>query len=191
MTRLSEKTALEIGKVIERGLVTEEMGQDLLAKAGNPILTLLHTDVPIDPTCGSETIAKAKETFPGFIDSNFVEWDIDKNGGAAATDAARVKVYEMNPEKRAKATFAEMFESLGEPDELVLTQGQIIGFCEQHRDLLRSDGCATFFLFRVGDESFVAHVRVDSDGLRVYVDRFGLDYRWYAVSRHRLVAPQL
>ena len=85
-----------------------------------------------------------------------------------------------------------MFGSLGtDLDKLCLTQHQIKTFCEVHKEWLRKDGYATFFLFKVDEQFFVAHVRVSSVGLGVHVFRFGLDDVWYAEYSHRMVVPQL
>ena len=90
------------------------------------------------------------------------------------------------------ATFAQMFGSLkADLDKLCLTQHQIKTFCEKHQNLLRADGYGTFFLFKGEGQFFVADVRVRSDGLRVYVYRFGYDFVWHAGGRHRVVVPQL
>jgi len=74
-------------------------------------------------------------------------------------------------------------------DKLVLTQAQIIRFCEKHPTWLRQEGHATFFLTKVGGEYFVVSVRVFSGGLNVSVDRFEDGDVWDAGCRHRLVSP--
>jgi hypothetical protein len=188
MAKATAQTLLALGQLVETGQLTDEMLRDLLAKTANPILTLLHADVEIGSTCGWETIAKADEVFAGYLDADFTNWGTDKRG--VATGVARVKVYEMDPEKRDSATFAEMFGSLGDLDHLVLSQGQNIWFCEHRRDLLRADGYGTFFLFKVGDEYFVADVRVGGRELEAGVSRLDYDGRWPAGYRHRLVVPQ-
>jgi hypothetical protein len=77
-------------------------------------------------------------------------------------------------------------------NKLVMTQSQIIQFVQKHRKWLRTDGYATFFLFKVGDEFFVADVFFNDDGrLEVYVYRFSDDDVWRAEVRHRIVIPQL
>lgn len=138
-------------------------------------------------TCdGSQTIATAKETFKSGIDGDFKNWGTNKPG--ASTQKTAVQVHEMVKD----ATFAQMFGSLGtDLDKLCLTQHQIKTFCEVHKNWLRTDGYGTFFLFKVEDQFFVAHVYVYSDGLRVYVYRLGYDFVWYAEYRLRVVVPQL
>jgi len=195
MTRLTEKTALEIGKLIGNGQFTEEMGQDLLAKAGNPILTLVEDGVALGPTCGYETIARAKRVFTGGIYyHNCTAEDIDV-ADEQGTESRPGQVYEMDPRKCASATFEEIFTTFGAPGRAAVSQGEIIMFCKKTPHLLRRDGYGTLFLFEVKkngeSQYFVAYVRVDSGPLEVYVYRFGNGRRWHAGYRHRLVVPQL
>ncbi len=137
-------------------------------------------------TCdGTKTIATAKETFKSGIDSDFKNWDTNKPGNS--TQKTSVQVRELVKD----ATFAQMFGSLGtDLDKLCLTQHQIKLFCEVHKDWLRKDGYATFFLFKVDEQFFVAYVLVSSGGLYVCVYRFELDYVWDAEYSSRVVVPQ-
>jgi hypothetical protein len=73
----------------------------------------------------------------------------------------------------------------------VLTQCQITEFCSNNQKYLRKDGWATFFLFKVDSEYFVADVGVFSVGMDVYARRFGRDSVWDAESVRRVVIPQL
>lgn len=141
----------------------------------------------IGATDGTEIIADATDTFPGWIDSDFRAYGADEASGP--TVETPVAVYEMVKD----ATFAQMFGSLGaDTQKLCLTQSQIIGFVKAHRDWLRTDGYATFFLVRSKGKFFVASVSfVDGGRLGVYVRRFEGDRAWSAVYRHRLVVPQL
>ncbi len=188
MTKATAEQVLRLGQLIERGEVTGEMLVDLMAGAGNATLTLIHAGVEIAATTGYETIARSPEVFKGFLDPDFERWGTDVRG--IATPPAKVDVWEMDPDKCPDATFREMFESLGNPDNLVLTQGQIVDFCQRHPDLLRGDGFATLFLFRTREERFVAYVDVDGDVLLARVYRFSDGARWDAVVRHRVVVLQ-
>lgn len=138
-------------------------------------------------TCdGTQTIATAKETFKSGIDGDFKNWGTNKPGNS--TQKTSVQVHELVKD----ATFAQMFGSLGtDLDKLCLTQHQIKLFCEVHKDWLRKDGYATFFLFKVDEQFFVALVLVDSDGLYVSVYRFENVCVWDAGYSHRMVVPQL
>ena len=143
-------------------------------------------EIIIETCDGSQTIATAKETFKSGIDSDFKSWGTNKAG--ASTEKTPVQVHEMVKD----ATFAQMFGSLGiDLDKLCLTQHQIKTFCEVHKEWLRKDGYATFFLFKVDEQFFVASVHVSSDGLYVRVCRFGDDRVWRAENFLRMVVPQL
>ena len=143
-------------------------------------------EIIIETCDGSQTIANAKETFKSGIDVDFKNWGLNKAGNS--TEKTPVQVHEMVKD----ATFAQMFGSLGtDLDKLCLTQSQIKAFCKKHANWLRTDGYATFFLFKVEDHFFVARVRVFSDGLHMHVDRFEYGLVFRARRSHRLVVPQL
>ncbi len=146
-------------------------------------MKILHKDVLIPSLKGKETIARADDVFTGYIDSDFENWGTDKKG--EKTEENKLAVCEMTED----ATFAQLFTK---PEDMCLSQEQIIWFCEKQKDLLRKDGYATFFLFKVKNEFFVARVFVYSDDyLYVCVNRLGFDYVWSAESRHRFVTPML
>ena len=142
-------------------------------------------EIMVAETDGSETMAGAKKVFTGYLDGDFKNWKT--NQPSSATKAQPVMVYEM----REDARFAEMFGSLGDLDKLIMTQSQIIKFCVDHRDKLRQEGYGTFFLFKVGEEFFVAHVHVAGRKLFAFVFRFDSSFVWFADSRPRVVVPQL
>lgn len=170
------EVAKAIQNIIDRGTQT------------NLTLRLLYADRTIViPTCdGTQTIAQAKGTFPYGIDSDFKNWELDKSGGATGETAVQVHELAQN------ATFAKMFGSLGaDLNKLCLTQHQIKTFCEQHTSWLRTDGYATFFLFKEGEQFVVAIVHVYSGGLYVRARRFKHDSVWNAGGQYRLVSPQL
>lgn len=135
---------------------------------------------------GTQILAQAKGTFPSGIDSDFKNWKLDKPGDATRETA--VEVHELVED----ATFVKMFGSLGgDLNKLCLTQHQIKTFCEKHSHFLRTDGYATFFLFKEDEQFFVAYVGVYSSGLYVHVYRFEHDRVWNADYRDRVVIPQL
>lgn len=145
----------------------------------------------LDPTDGTQTIARAKEISTGGIDPDFMNWNLDVP--AQATEAMEVGVHEMIVD----GSFTEIYGSVDHTlDRLCLTQAQIIGFCVKHRDKLRRDGCrrahGAFFLFKVGNKYFVVLVDVNSDGrLLVNVRHLSFDFVWSAEYRRRFVLPQL
>lgn len=134
---------------------------------------------------GQETLANAKDVFKSYIDDGFKNWKI--NNKSVATEETPVEVRELVKD----ATFVQMFGSLGtDLDKLCLTQHQIKMFCKKHSNWLRTDGYATFFLFKENNQFFVARVYVESGGLSVSVDHLGDDYVWNAECAHRVVFPQ-
>ena len=113
-----------------------------------------------------------------WIDRDFAEYGANKPGGK--TEAQTLEVLEIDKD----GTFDDYFNK-----NQVLSQEQIIWFVRKHKDKLRDNG--TFFLFKSGDDFFVADVRVDSFGLFVRVGRFENSSVWHADDRHRVVVPQL
>jgi hypothetical protein len=145
--------------------------------SGDETLELEHTD-------GKATIAKSGKLFNGCLDEYFRGWGLDVKSDL--TQAQKVQVHEMIKD----GTFAQIFKGLNDNlDALCLTQAQIIQFVEKHRKWLH--GYGTLFLFKVGDEFFVAHVYVRDGELRVNASRFGDVFVWGADRRRRVVVPQL
>ena len=174
-------------KIIARKVrvTIEELEETLLESrsflkliSGAKTLELAETD-------GKATIANAKDTFPGGI----YGLAGDRNVSSQATEKTQVSVHEMIRD----GTFAQIWNGLSDDlNSLCLTQSQIVQFVQKHRQWLRTNGYATFFLFKVRDEFFVAFVYVRGAGrLGVLVYRFSFDYVWGAGSRHRVVVPCL
>ncbi len=163
----------------------------------NPYLRLISGNETITiPACkGGEkaNIYNAKETFLGYIDSNF---DIfyDRyiiNQPQPTTEKTEVKVYEMY---NKDADFNTLFGSLGSDLKSLAfeSQQQIEIFCKKNKQWLRKDGYATLFLFveKVSGENkfFVAYVTLCSDGrLNVYINGFPRTTQWYAGHNYRIV----
>lgn len=139
----------------------------------------------LDPCDGKQTIADSKNVFSS-IDSDFKGYGANTKG--VATKETLVDVLEMEKD----ATIAQMFGSLASDlNTLCLTQSQILNFIAKHRNMLRTEGYGTLFLFKSGENFFVAGVYFYDDGsLEVYVYRFELDYVWRASDRYRVVVPQ-
>src|SRR3989344_800514 len=158
------------------------------AMAKPRILSLISAGqtIEIGETDGKETLAKAQDVFTGYVDPDFQNWGLDVSG--KPTQKSLVEVHEMIGD----ANFNGIFNDLGRPlAELVLTQAQIKRFARDNRNWLRTDGYATFFLFKENDEFCVARVSVYDDGqLRVRVHRFGCGGVWFAGIGRRVVVPQ-
>lgn len=135
----------------------------------------------IKATTGTETISGSK--LFSYIDSDFKNFEMDKK--AKPTKAIKVDVMEIDKNGMFKDYFTD-------PEEQAMTQGQILEFIKEHKDYLRQDGYATFFLFKNGSDFFVARVDLRDGGrLLVYVGPFSRDDVWDGEYRHRLVVPQL
>ncbi len=168
-------------------LVKEKFAEIVENIAGIVKLISGAETLELDETDGKATIAKAKDAFPGWIDSDFKGYGCDVK--SEPTKKAQVSVHEMIKD----GTFAQIFNGMSDDlNKLVMTQPQIIQFVVLHRKWLRTEGYGTFFLFKVGNEFFVASVYWRDGGqLEVDVNRFSNDYVWDAEDRHRFVIPQL
>lgn len=143
---------------------------------------LVHLiSVTLASTKGSVTIAEAKDVFSGDIDPNFQKWGTNVAGQDTETKA--VEIHEM----KNYGTFAQHFNSLGDPRSLCLTQGQIVEFCRTHRDQLCQISYGNFFLFEVKGELFFALVLVCDGKLNVYVNHFVNDGVGRVGFPHRVV----
>jgi len=142
--------------------------------------------IMIEALDGKAYISDAKKTFKSFIDGNFKNWGLNQFGSATAETLLDVS------EMVGDGTFVQIFTGISSNlEKLVMTQAQIIRFCEKHPTWLRQEGYATFFLTKVNGEYFVVRVYVASDGLNVRVYRLGHGNVWNGVYRHRVVSPQL
>lgn len=141
-----------------------------------------NVSLVLGPSRGQETLARATDVFR-YVDSNFEHWNCDMTG--PPTKETPVQVYEMIRD----STFQQMFGGFGVAvDRLVLTQAQIKRFVQRYPDWLKKGGNGTFFLFRAGNEFFVAAVYFFSDGrLGARLRRLTLERVFRAKKRHRLV----
>lgn len=140
----------------------------------------------IGATKGSMTIAAAPEVFTGHLDPNFVFWETNQPG----TDTGAVKV-DMEIRSASHKHQFGIFDRHSR--SLCLTQGQIVMFCDDHREDLLQANIDTFFLFEIrrknqkANDLFVTCVEVSGDELNVHVCRFEFAYLWRAGRRHQLV----
>jgi hypothetical protein len=144
--------------------------------------------VVIPATSGTETLATANDVFIS-ISSDFIKWGCDRTEQATPTMA--VEVYEQCED----ADYPEIFGSLNQNfDRLVLTTPQIKGFVANLANdfLLEAEWTCFRFLFKAGDELFIADVRILLNGNReVRVTRFFDGSIRHAEYRHRIVVPLL
>ena len=147
-------TSNRIDEIINNPEVVSKFFKDLFTtsaeKKPEPILRLISdgANLKIGACTGKRTIANAKKVFKSFISSFFKKQGLDQPG--SATGETPIDVYEMIN----YATSEQMFTSRSTYlDRMVMSQDQIIEFCEQHPDWLRQDGHATFFLIKRADYS--------------------------------------
>jgi hypothetical protein len=145
--------------------------------------------VVIGATKGTETLASANDIF-SYISPDFKNWGCDKV--EQATPEVAIEVYEQIKD----AVYPKIFGSVSQDlDRLVLTTPQIKNFVLNHAKdfILEAEEWTCFrFLFKVGNEFFVADVRILSDGNRaVRVSRFLDGSVRHAQYHHRIVVPRL
>lgn len=140
----------------------------------------IFTTVEISATDGKETLAEATNVFTGGI------YYAKKRGSSKKTEKTTVTVHEIVKD----GTYAQIFGG-GNLKRLCLEESQIVAFCRDHRNLLRTEGYGTFFLFK-GEDAwfFIAVVDIDDGRLRVDVNDFSRCHVWSASSRHRVIVPQ-
>lgn len=171
-----------------RLLLREGVGvaKEVVRDATSPHLLRGAEALSLRASDGTRTLAQAKDVFMFYIDPDFIHLGLDVPGVSTPTTCAQV--YEL---LRDGGTFRQIFTSLSSDlDKLVMSQHQIITFCQEHRGWLRHYGSATFFVFKECGELFVAFVNVRSAGLSVGVDRFEEGSAFDAAGRGRLVVPQ-
>jgi hypothetical protein len=146
---------------------------------------------------GSRLIHQAKNTFEAYIDSNFVNWGMNKPG--VATPEILAEVHEMV----SNGTFMGIFSALpGCWNEKCIPQDKVVDFCETLPDWLRQEEFGNFFLVKKDEAKpvdeknpsenlAVVAVSVNDVGLHVFVFRLEYARVWNGEYRHRVVSPQL
>lgn len=173
------------GKSLECVVVETEFDPEEEEKKPFTLLISQDTEIKIKALDGEAIITYAKKTFKSYIDEDF---DTTLHNYARSTQETSVDVSELNSD----ATFLEIFLSISNNlDQLILTQSQIIFFCEERYAWLRSKGGATFFLLKDGGKYFVVVVHSYSDGLSVILDTIKNKRYWSAEKKHRIVYPKL
>jgi hypothetical protein len=130
---------------------------------------------------GQTTIASSNDVFTGGKYGSF------GNAPSQPTKDTSVKVYEMVKDGAYAQIFGGMSDDI---NRLCLTENQIVRFVQDHRDWLRTEGYGTFFLYKEGEEFFVARVYLSSVGPGVGRDRLSDDVVWRALGQRRVVVPQ-
>ena len=141
--------------------------------------------IVLPKTDGTEMLGKASDLF-SYIDREFQRYGCNVEGKPTAK--MPVQVYQMIKDGTFQQIFGAFRENL---DRLCLSQSQIKDFVRNYRHMLALRWY-TFFLFKVGDNFFVASVGPDGDGgLAVHFDFFSKDDVWLGDDGGRMVLPQL
>lgn len=154
--------------------------------------------IMIEALDGEAQISDAKNIFKAFIHENFKNWGLDQPGPATAETLCDVS------EITSSATAAQIFTSItSNLDRLVMTQAQIIRFCEKYPTWFDREGSATLFLTKVNGEYFMVDVSkyvgcvVDASDLSASSDGLGVNVyslddigAWGGDRRHRVVYPR-
>ena len=173
----TDQNELKVPQAIENGVV----GCLKLISEGK--------NVVIGATNGTETLAAATDMF-SYISPDFKNWGCDKD--EPGTPEVSVRVYEQIEDATYPKIFGDIDQNL---DHLVLTTPQIMNFLVNHAKdyFLEAEEWTCFrFLFKTGNDFFVADIRVLADGDRaVRIFRFLDGSVRHAEYHHRIVVPQL
>lgn len=149
------------------------------------VFKILET-VKIGETSGKRLIIKSESVFNSFIDSDFKNWDLEN------WEEDRPEIDFLICEIDKDTPFPHMFTKINSNlDDLVVTQDQIIYFCEKYPGKINQDGCQVFFLIKRDKEYFVVGVSrtPNPNNLAVFVYRIDREVPIYARYHHRLVIP--
>ncbi|MDB4984807.1 MAG: hypothetical protein JWM20_986 [Patescibacteria group bacterium] len=163
-----------------------------MAAATNEFLKLIsgEQEIIIDACDGTRSIADSEEIFTRFLDPSFKDAFFDKTG--KETKEISLEISEITK----MSTLQKIFHSLEiDPENLRLTQHQIINFCEKYPDKFLINGKPTLFLFKMGSSVCVASIARDSCGLRIYRnDLYGGNVgpgRYNVMPSWRIAIPKL
>jgi hypothetical protein len=145
----------------------------------------LNLFATIPATVGKRTIAQAENLFTGYIDPDFKNWGLDVPSGA------RLETSVESLELAKDGTLGNYFTFLGDLNNRVMTDDQIIWVVENRPDLLVADGAGNFFLMKKADEFFVAYLYWQAGGLEIILHRLSNDDVWFAGICNRIITPQL
>lgn len=133
---------------------------------------------------GSRTIASSKDVFNSWLSPRFKGLGLDKP--QKATIATELTIYEL-AEGEFGSFFINLCKDSSRPQEVCLTQSQIVDFCDRLKKKLDPYRVSSF-IFKENGSYYVSLVRVRKGRLLVFVDIFKLDY----IGRvNRLIVPKL
>lgn len=141
----------------------------------------------IESLDGMATIIEARDTFKSFVDASFKQWGLDQPG--RITNETIMDVYEIVGQGRFPEVYARLTANL---DMAMVTQHQIIRFCERYPMLFHQKGYCYFFLIKEAREYFMVYTKNNSSGLFASLDRFNGFVNWPGKDCHRrIIVPQL
>lgn len=131
---------------------------------------------------GGGKVASSQTIFPVYLSPDFTK-GMEEN--------QKISKREMLVFEQIKdADFVDLFLSLNKDvTKLVMTKQEIIDFCDKHAGKLRKGLYSTFFVYEENGSFFVADVRFDSGGLKLFVFDFSNAIVWNAKCANRLVVP--
>ena len=101
-------------------------------------------------------VFSAKKTFKLHMERDFKNWGLNQPGSSTAETLLAVS------EMISDGTFFQLFTGINSDlDKIVMTQSQVIRFCEKHSNWLCWEGYATLFLTKANDDYFVLFVYVN------------------------------
>lgn len=149
-----------------------------------PQIVFADKNFMIEALDGRQYISKAKSIFK-YIDGNFKHWGLNRRG--KSTSETFVDIYQLV----GICTFDQVFKNISEKlDQLVMTQHQIIRFCEKYPSLILKPDGITSFLMKTKKEYFIARVNILSDGLYIFIDPFKTKNVWAWEGAFRFIAPR-
>lgn len=171
---------------LKTGPIISGIAHLIMVNTRNTIHLRHLESVVVRPTDGAVTLAKSADIFNFHIDPDFA---LKAHKPGKDTVETTVDVYEQIKD----GDFMTIFSSLGQDvRSRAMTQGQIRDFVWSQFHLLRQDNKATFFLFEVEGQLYVARVYVRrADKLRIEMSYFSKGFIWGADERSRLVVPRL
>lgn len=144
----------------------------------------------IDACNGEKTFHNAKNIFPAGIDGAKKRWK-KGNLGTQIIPTTRTIVQVHCIKYAEEFTIDQLFSSLrSDINNLLLTENQIIDFCEKHPEWLNTNRHGTLFLTKIGPRTFIANIDTFYNGLGGVIDHFEIIKNLKVGIYVRIVAPK-
>lgn len=131
------------------------------------------TRLCLPATNGSKNIIRNGKIFEGHLDHDFHTWGMD----FASQDTPEVEIIMRIPSVAGK--FREIFYHRDKrPEELCLTQSQILSTIDHHPQLFSRKGRPHFFLTSKGERLIVIGVYVNGDFWHTHIFDFDDSHLW-------------